>query len=69
MARLSAAQRRKLPKKTFAVPGKAPGSGSFPIPDKGHARAALRLLGHASPSERPAIRAKANRMLGKKGGK
>jgi hypothetical protein len=36
MARLTAADRRKLSSKEFAGPGR-----SFPIPDAGHARAAL----------------------------
>lgn len=71
MARLSAAQRKALPKSSFGVQskvGSAKGkaaSGSFPIPDKAHARSALRLIGHAAPADRPAIRAKANAKLGK----
>jgi hypothetical protein len=75
MAKLSAASRAKIPASQFGVPSKAGSasakkkSGNFPIPDKQHARSALRLIGHASASERPAIRAKANRMLGKSGGK
>lgn len=60
MARLTAAQRRNLPSSVFAGPGR-----SFPIPDKGHARAALGRLKNAPPSARPAIRAKAQRMLRK----
>lgn len=35
------AQRKKLGKGSFAVPSKAPESGSYPIPDEGHARDAL----------------------------
>src|SRR5580704_10994822 len=58
MARLKAAQRRALPDSTFAGPGR-----SFPIPDKGHAKAALGLIGHAPPSARPKIRARAEAML------
>jgi hypothetical protein len=75
MAKLSAASRAKVPQSQFGVPSKAGSagakkkSGNFPIPDKNHARAALSLIGNASPSERPAIRAKANAMLGKKGAK
>lgn len=60
MARLSAAARKKLPKSTFAGPGR-----SFPIPDKKHARAALALIGNAPASARPKIRAKARAMLAK----
>jgi hypothetical protein len=41
MAVLTAAARRAIPKKDFAVPGKAPKSGSYPIPDAAHARNAL----------------------------
>lgn len=63
--RLKAAQRRSLAKSTFAVPSKAPGRGSFPIPDRKHAIAAKALAHNAPPAERPQIIAKANRMLGK----
>lgn len=41
MAKLTAAARRKIPKGSFAVPSKAPKSGSYPIPDQSHARNAL----------------------------
>lgn len=46
MAKLSMAARKKLPSKDFALPGKGKGaqgkgSGSYPIPDKSHARNAL----------------------------
>lgn len=62
MARLTAGQRRGMRSSTFAVPSRR----AFPIPDAGHARAALRLIGHAhSPAEKAAIRSKANRMLGR----
>jgi hypothetical protein len=63
MARLTAEQRRGLPKSTFAGPHR-----SFPIPDKNHAKAALALIRHASPSARPKIRARAHAMLGKANG-
>lgn len=65
MARLTAAKRRALPRSDYAVPSKAPGPGSFPIPDRAHAIAAKRLEHNAPASERPAIERKANRMLGK----
>jgi hypothetical protein len=58
VARLTAAQRRRLPKSDYAVPSKAPKSGSYPINDKAHARSALRLIGHASSDEQRAIRRK-----------
>lgn len=60
MARLTSALRKKLPTSAFAVPGRR----AFPIHDKAHARAALRLIGHAhSAQEKAAIRKKANSML------
>lgn len=61
MARLTASQRRRLPASTFAGPGR-----SFPIPDAGHAEAALREINHAPAGARAKIRAKADKMLGKK---
>jgi hypothetical protein len=39
--KLTAAMRKKIPSSSFAVPSKAPGSGSYPIPDASHARNAL----------------------------
>lgn len=41
MAKLTAAARRAIPKGQFAIPEKAPGSGSYPINDPSHARDAL----------------------------
>lgn len=38
---LSSSDRASLPKGAFAIPSKAPGSGSYPIPDISHARNAL----------------------------
>ncbi len=67
MAVLSAADRREVPKKDFGVPSKAPGSGSYPMPDKAHAEAALRLDHNAPPSERPKIEAMAHKKLGERG--
>lgn len=69
MARLTAAQRKKLPKKTFAGPGR-----SFPIPDKNHAKAALIDVGRAkglSSAQKAKIKAAARKKLGatKKRGK
>jgi len=62
MARLTAAERRNLPASDFAGPGR-----SFPIPDAGHARAALGRINNAPASARGKIRAKAEKMLHKKG--
>lgn len=41
MAKLSSSQRKALPKSSFAVPSKAPGSGSYPINNPSHAQNAL----------------------------
>jgi hypothetical protein len=66
MARLTTAQRKKLPKKDFAGPGR-----SFPIPDKAHATAALRLVGraqkagHITADQAAKIKAMARKELGK----
>jgi hypothetical protein len=38
---LSALQRRRLPHSDFVFPDKAPGPGSYPVPDETHARDAL----------------------------
>lgn len=66
MAVLSSAQRRRLPSSSFAVPSKAPGPGSYPMPDRAHAgNAKSRAAQFASPSVKAAVNAKANRILGK----
>ena len=62
---LGTEEREGIPKSQFAIPeragtsqGKAE-SGSYPIPDREHARAALGLVGmHGSPSEKYEVRAK-----------
>lgn len=41
MAKLTAKARRAIPKQDFAIPSKAPKSGSYPIEDASHARNAL----------------------------
>ena len=64
MAVLTAGERQKLPKKSFALPGKGEGpkgagAGSYPIPDASHARNALaRVSQHGSSAEKAAVRAK-----------
>lgn len=66
MAKLTAAQRKKLPKSAFAGPGK-----SYPIPDKSHAANAKARAsqaanaGRISKAQEAAIDAKANKKLGK----
>ncbi len=59
MAVLTTAQRKKLPSSSFAIPGKKPGAGSYPVPDKSHARNALaRVSQFGSPAQKAAVRAK-----------
>ena len=59
MALLDTAARKRLPTSDFAVPGKAPGSGSYPIPDASHARNALaRASQFGTPAVKAAVRAK-----------
>jgi hypothetical protein len=61
---LNAKERRALPDKDFALPGKGEGpqgkqAGSYPIPDKKHARSALSLVSqHGTPEEKAKVRAK-----------
>lgn len=66
MAKLTTSARKHLSKGTFGVPSKAPGSGSYPMPDRKHAAVAKGYAKRfASPAERKRIDAKANRILGK----
>lgn len=66
MTKLTAKDRRAIPTKTFAGPGR-----TFPIPDKSHARAALsgasraEKAGNITPAEKATIAKKANEKLGK----
>jgi len=70
MAKLTAAARKNLPKSAFAVPSKAPGPGSYPVPDKAHAKAALsRAAQFGTPAVKAAVNAKASKVLGKGKGK
>lgn len=66
MARLKAGKRKRLSKKSFALPGKR----KYPIHDKAHARNALsRVSQHGSPSEKKRVRAAVRRKypsIGKK---
>lgn len=70
MARLTAAQRKSIPKSQTGLPGKTTKkggavSGSYPMPDKAHARAAKSLAArYATPAQRAKIDAKADKMLG-----
>lgn len=83
MAVLTTKQRKKLPKKDFALPakrgakdkfgkkGNIAGAGAFPMPDKAHALAALRLAplsydkGNISKAQLKTIQEKARKKLGK----
>jgi predicted transcriptional regulator len=64
MARLTFKQRKKLPRSTFATPptkaAKKKGlKGSYPIPDRAHARNALaRVAQFGTPAQKAAVRAK-----------
>jgi hypothetical protein len=66
MARLTAAKRKRIKTKDFAGPGR-----SYPVEDKAHATAALRLVGRGvkagniSEAQAAKIRAKARAKLGK----
>ena len=55
MAKLSSKKRKRLPKKSFALPGKR----AYRIHDRAHASNALaRVSQHGSSSEKRAVRAK-----------
>jgi hypothetical protein len=64
MARLTMAQRKAIPSKDFARPGKGKGpsgkgAGSYPVEDKKHARIALSLVSqHGDAEEKAEVRAK-----------
>jgi hypothetical protein len=66
-AKLSAADRKALPKSAFVFPDKAPGSGSYPIHDESHARAALSMS--AGKPEEAKVRAAVHRRYPNLGGK
>ena len=65
MSKLSAAARRAIPKKDFALPG-----GRYPIEDANHARNALsRVAANGTPEEKSRVRAAVHRKypnIGKK---
>jgi hypothetical protein len=75
MSKLTAGQRNKMSSRSFALPGKGSGpygkgAGSYPIPDKAHARNALaRVAQHGTPAEKAKVRAAVHRKfpdIGKK---
>lgn len=66
MAKLNAAERKRIPASEFGLPG----SRKYPMPDKSHAANAKARAtqmvnkGKLSPAMASKIRAKANRILG-----
>lgn len=70
MAKLTTKGRNKLPASAFAGPGR-----SYPVPDKSHAANAKARAtqavnaGRMSSAQKAKIDAKANKVLGKRGGK
>lgn len=71
MAKLTTDERKNLPTSTFAVPSQR----AYPIPDEGHAKAALsRVAANGSPDEKAQVRAAVRRKfkdmtVKRKGGK
>ncbi len=62
MAVLTAKRRKAMPRSAFAIPSKAPGSGSYPIEDEAHARAALsRVSQFGTASEKAQVRGAVHR--------
>lgn len=62
MARLTAAARKKIPKREFGLPEK----NGYPMPDRKHAAVAKAYAKRfASPAQQSRINAKANKILGK----
>jgi hypothetical protein len=68
MAKLTAAKRNALPKSKFGLPG----NEKYPMPDKSHAANAkaratqMVKKGKLSPASAAKIKAKANKVLGKR---
>lgn len=57
MEELTNKQRGKLDRSQFAIPDKAPGPGSYPIPDEHHARVALSyVMRYGSATEQSQVR-------------
>ena len=76
MAKLTTAQRKKIPRRKFGLPSKVTkgtaSRGAYPMPDRSHAanakaRASQMLkVGKLSAAKKAQIDAKANKILGKK---
>ena len=62
MAKLTSKERKSIPKKDFALPGKrskSGGKGGYPIEDAAHARSALsRVSQFGTPEEKKEVREK-----------
>lgn len=65
MAKLTTKERKKIPKKDFALKG-----GKYPIEDKSHARNALaRVAQHGTPAQKKEVKEKVHKKypsIGKK---
>jgi hypothetical protein len=62
MAELTSKERARLPRSQFVFPERAPGPGSYPIPDEAHARNALaRVSQHGTAEEKRRVRAAVRR--------
>jgi hypothetical protein len=64
MARLDMRQRRALSPDDYAIPERAPGPGSYPIPDQGHAEAALSDCEHGEPGDCERVRDAVHKKFG-----
>jgi hypothetical protein len=73
MAKLTTKMRKKLPRKEFALPGEGEGAsgkgaGSYPIPDKSHAKNALgRVSQFGSAEEKEKVKAAVKKKFPKMG--
>jgi hypothetical protein len=75
VAKLTAAARKRIPKSKFGLPGAKGakgGKGKYPMPDAAHAanakaRATQQVnKGNLSPAQAAKVKAKANKVLGKR---
>jgi len=70
MAKLTAADRKKVSPEKTGLPGKRTKkggavSGSYPMPDRAHAaNAKARVAQHGTPAQKATVNAKANKILG-----
>jgi len=63
--KLTMAQRKRFARRTFAIPEKAPGPGSYPLPDRRRARNALsRVSRFGTAEEKRRVRAAVKRKFG-----